>query len=117
MQWQNVRFFYIRDQILCADKYLMTYCWCFLISALLLKEPSVKLPIHTEMQAQRLPESVTDCLCPLVHGLCWAVSLLEPASGDVSVGGSGLSWDAEIIPCHQKKSVFIEVLLRSETGT
>lgn len=69
----------------------------------------MKLPIHTEMQAQRLPEaaeSVTDCLCPLVHGLCWAVSLLEPASGDVSVGGSGVSWDAANNPMPSKEKCF-----------
>lgn len=30
MQWQNVRILYLRDQIPCADKYLMTYCWYIL---------------------------------------------------------------------------------------
>lgn len=62
----------------------------------------MKLHIHIPLQAQRLPEaveSVTDCSCPSMHELCWAVFLLGPASGDVSVGGCREEEDAALLGC------------------
>lgn len=91
----------------------------YFIRALLWKELSVKLHIHTQMQAQRLPgavESVSACAlwCMGCAGLCscWSQLLGMEVWEDLGKKGMLLSWDAEIIQHHQKKSVSIEVLLR-----
>lgn len=79
----------------------------------------MKSHIHTQMQAQRLPEAVvavTACAprCMGCAGLCscWSQLLGMEVWEDLGKEGVLLSWDAEMIPCHQKKSAFIEVLLR-----
>lgn len=78
------------------------------------------------MQAQQLSEEVESGIsCPTTGcmGCSGSEFLLEPAAKAVNreedVGEKGMlfSWDAEMIPCHQKKSLFIEELLRKETGT